>query len=107
MARRPSPSPVAVAIERLGKLAAAGTTPGRMDRAARQVLAEWRAVQEPDIARRWASELHADVLTGLIAAEEQADDADATEPGAVKHMTAVVEALRATRDALAAEMLGS
>ena len=99
-------SPSAAAIERLGKLAGAGTSPARMARATRDTVAAWRASADSDIALRWTAELHADAMAGLAAGEEQADDVDASEPGAAKHAAAVVSALRAMVEALAGEMRG-
>lgn len=104
MARRPAPSPSAVAIQRVAKLASLGTNPGRVHRDTLAIVSEWRAQQEPDIARRWIGELHSNVAAGLASAEARTDEVSASDAGAVKHMQAMVAALRAARDLLAKEL---
>ncbi len=106
MARRPAPSPLEIAIGRLAKLASVGTSPARMQRAARETVGAWRATEDPDIAKRWVETLHAEVAVGLAAAEEKAEDMDAGDAGATQQAKAVVEALRATVTALAAQLAG-
>ncbi|MGI4953259.1 MAG: hypothetical protein ACRYGM_15765 [Janthinobacterium lividum] len=104
MARGPGKSPTALAVERLAKLANAGTSPARIHRDTCAIVGAWRAQQEPDIARRWTGDLHADISTGLASAEEAQDDVDASDAGAVKQARAIVDALRAARDSLEEEL---
>ena len=69
MARRPCPSPLKIAIERLGRLAVIGTSPTRMQRAAREIIGGWKAVEDRDRVKRWVETLHADIAAALYTAE--------------------------------------
>lgn len=100
MARRPPPSAAAIAIERLGKLASVGTGAARVERDARAILAAWEGQHDAETVRQLISETHAEIASGLVAAEEQLDDVDASEAGALKHVQAVVAALRAAEAVL-------
>ena len=95
MTRRVQRSPVELAAERLAKMATDGTPPARMRRATYDTVERWKAEADSDIAGRWTSVLYASVMSELTTAQEEVDDVDASEPGAMKHARAVVRALRA------------
>jgi hypothetical protein len=104
-AARPK-SPTSAAIERLAKLAQAGTAPDRMAREVGAIVATWLADPEVDRGqvRDHVETLHEDLASGAEAAEEQAADVDQSETGAAKQAARTLAALRATRDALGVEL---
>lgn len=93
-------------MTRLAAFAGASTPPGRMMREAEKIIADWRA--EPDLAadvlREWLEIPRDDIAAGVISAEEQAGDVDASDAAAVRQATATVAGLRAVRAAVAAEL---
>jgi hypothetical protein len=113
MTRKPSPSrslpsPVPAALERLARLAAAGTTPDRMVREAQKIIADWRAEPELDGAdlRERLETLRDDLAAGVASAEEQAGDVDQSDKAAARQSTALLKGLQAVHEAVLGEMNG-
>ncbi len=113
MARKPPPSraaaaPVPVALERLARLAAAGTPPDRLVREAQKIIAEWKA--DPDLdagaLRERLETLRDDLAAGVADAAEQAGDVDQSDKAAARQATSTLRGLQAVHDAVVAEMLG-
>ena len=95
-----APNPATKAVERLAKLAMAGTQPLRMVAAMQGTLAEWgREALMPGDLRERMETLLADLDLGIAAAEDYVGEAD-TEQGRAA-ARGQVEALLATREALA------
>lgn len=101
-ASRPPPL---IAIEQLGRLIQAGTAAARVTRATQLIVDGWRTTAGSDAAREWAVTLHADLASGTAEAEEQAGDADRDDVGVMRQAGAVLAALQAARDTVAAEMV--
>ena len=100
-----APNPANKAVERLAKLAMAGTPPLRMVNAMQGTLAEWgREELAPGELRERMETLLADLDLGIAAAEDYVGEAD-TEKGRAAAQ-GQVDALLATREALAAEIEG-
>ena len=98
-------SPATRAVERLAKLAMAGTPALRMVSAMQGTLADWRREDLPPGELRDRMEtLLADLDLGIAAAEDYVGEAD-TEKGRAAAQ-GQVDALQATREALAAEIEG-
>ncbi len=113
MARKPAPSraavaPVPAALERLARLAAAGTVPDRLVREAQKIIAEWKA--DPDLdagtLRERLETLRDDLAAGVADAAEQAGDVDQSDKSAARQATSILRGLQAVRDAVVVEMLG-
>jgi hypothetical protein len=77
--------PVDAAIARLIALAGKGAAPGRMTREMEVIAAEWLAEPECDPLeiRDRLDELREQLTSGVVHAEEQVADLDASEAGAV------------------------
>jgi len=99
------PAPALSAIEQLGRLIQAGTTAARVTRAAQGIACHWRASAGADTARDWIATLHADLVSGAAEAEEQAGNVDRSDAGEARQADATLAAVRAARDALAAELV--
>ncbi len=100
MARRPpsqkptsNPNPVPGALERLAKLAAAGTAPDRMGRETDRLLVEWR--QDLATFTDRLALLRETLEDGVAAAEESAGDVDRDDKAAMRGAEASLKALRA------------
>lgn len=99
MARKPPQSasrtanPVPAALERLAKLAAAGTAPDRMGRETDKLLAEWRT--DPDTFEDRLATLRENLQDGVTTAEESAGDVDRDDKAAARGAEASLKALRA------------
>jgi len=113
VARKPLPSraaasPVPAALERLARLAAAGTTPDRLVREALRIVAEWQADLELDAAalRERLELLRDDLAAGVADAAEQAGDVDQSDKAAARQANSTLRALQAVHDAVAAELRG-
>jgi hypothetical protein len=94
-------APAMIAVERLAKLAVAGTPARRMAAVACQIMAEWRAEpMQPDLLCEHLEALRTEVDNGVAAAEDYVADADERDkPKALIQL----EGLRATQHALKAE----
>ena len=106
MAHKPrTPSPVAAALDRLARLAAAGSAPDRMVREAQNLIADWR--REPDLdasaLRERLEEMRDSLSEGVASAEEAVDDVDTSDKAAAKQAQGSLKALQAVRDAVASE----
>ena len=88
-----SPNPVPAALERLAKLAAAGTAPDRMGRETDKLLADWR--EDPSTFDDRLATLRENLEEGVSAAEESAGDVDRDDKAAVRGAEASLKALRA------------
>ncbi len=113
MARKPPPSraaaaPVPAALERLARLAAAGTVPDRLVREAQKIIAEWKADPGLDAGtlRERLETLRDDLAAGVADAAEQAGDVDQSDKAVARQATSILRGLQAVRDAVVAEMLG-
>ena len=73
----PPRTPAAIAIERLAKMATAGSKPGRMAIAVDNILIEWGAEDMPpaDLRER-IEQLQSDIDDGVTAAEDYLAEAD-------------------------------
>ena len=97
-------TPAVIAIERLAKLAMAGTPANKMVAAARGIVADWRASGiQPSALSDHIAALRSDIDGGVSAAEDYVADADETDRPKARTQ---LEALRATQEALKAEMHG-
>ena len=77
MARPPIATPATIAIQRLAKLAVAGTPVARMVATAQGIILNWSAESLPAHELRERIEtLQADVDGGVLAAEDYVADAD-------------------------------
>ena len=94
------------AMTALSKLAQAGTAPERMRREVGIIAAGWLA--QPEMERERVREqlatMRDELSEGLEAMEEQVSDMDQSEAAAMKQAARTLDALRATRDALAEEL---
>ena len=86
-------NPVPAALERLAKLAAAGTAPDRMGRETDKLLAGWRA-DAATFDDRLAT-LRENLEAGVTAAEESAGDVDRDDKAAMRGAEASLKALKA------------
>lgn len=102
----PAASPVPAALERLARLAAAGSPPDRMVREAQNLIADWRLDPglDPGDLRERLETLRENLDAGVASAEELADDTDASDKAATRQAVGSLKALRAVRDAVIAEM---
>ncbi len=98
MARKPAQTPIRVsnpvpaALERLAKLAAAGTPPDRMAREADKLVLEWRT--DPETVDDRLATLRENLEAGISAAEDSAGDVDRDDKAALKGAEASLKALR-------------
>ena len=96
------------ALERLARLAAAGTTPDRLAREALKIVAEWKA--DPDLEagtlREHLETLRDDLAAGAANAAEQAGDVDQSDKAAARQATSTLHGLQAVHDAVVAELAG-
>ena len=105
---RSRPSPVAVALERLARLAGTGASPDRMVREAQAAIAEWRAEPDldPGVLQERLEAMRDDLAAGAAAAEEQAGDVDQGDKAATRQAAASLKGLQAVHAAVAAELGG-
>ena len=100
--RATKPRPLEAALVRLQALAARGVRPSRMAREVEIIVAEWRA-EEADrsaLIKARLDDLHEQLASGVVDAEEQVSYVDRDEAGAVKQASLTLAALVATRDAV-------
>ncbi|MBE9605833.1 hypothetical protein IAI18_13265 [Acetobacteraceae bacterium H6797] len=107
MATRKQTNPIEVATQRLLQLATRGVQPGRMAREVESIISEWLGGEsDPFAVRERLDELFTLLDAGVADAEEQAADADASEPAFVKQAGQTLAALVASRDAAARARAG-
>ena len=100
--QRAAVRPIDAALMRLQALAARGVRPSRMAREVEIIVAEWQAAEADRSAliRARLDDLHEQLASGVIDAEEQVSYVDRDEAGAVKQASLTLAALVATRDAV-------
>ena len=101
------PTPAALAIEQLGKLANAGAPGERLVATVAEIVAEWqKSGADAEAMREGITTVLSDVDDGVVAAEQFTDEAEADQQRAAARRQ--VAALRALQEALAimAERLG-
>ena len=100
--QRATVRPLDAALMRLQALAARGVRPSRMAREVQIIVAEWQAAEADRSAliKARLDDLHEQLASGVIDAEEQVSYVDRDEAGAVKQASLTLAALVATRDAV-------
>ena len=95
--------PLDAALVRLQTMAARGVQPTRMAREVEIIVGEWlgEADADPADVRIRLDELHEQLVSGVVDAEEQVSYVDPDEAVAVKQAGVTLSALVATRDAVA------
>ncbi len=83
--------PVSAALERLAKLAAAGTAPDRMQRETNKLLDAWR--DDPATFQDRLAVLRENLESGVAAAQDGVDDADRDDKAAMRGAEATLKAL--------------
>ena len=94
--------PLDAALMRLQAMAARGVQPSRMAREVEIIVAEWlgEAGSNPEEVKSRLDELHEQLASGVVDAEEQVSYVDPDEAAAVKQASLTLAALVATRDAV-------
>ena len=100
--QRATVRPLDAALMRLQALAARGVRPSRMAREVEIIVAEWQAAEADwsALIKARLDDLHEQLASGVIDAEEQVSYVDRDEAGAVKQASLTLAALVATRDAV-------
>lgn len=98
--------PLDAALVRLQTMAARGVQPTRMAREVEIIVGEWLGEADADpadvrIRLDELHELHEQLASGVVDAEEQVSYVDPDEAAAVKQAGVTLSALVATRDAVA------
>ena len=101
--RRAAIRPLDAALVRLQTMAARGVQPTRMAREVEIIVGEWlgEADADPADVRIRLDELHEQLASGVVDAEEQVSYVDPDDAAAVKQAGVTLSALVATRDAVA------
>ncbi|MBR0653334.1 hypothetical protein GXW78_27025 [Roseomonas terrae] len=100
--RRAAIRPLDAALVRLQTMAARGVQPTRMAREVEIIVGEWlgEADADPADVKTRLDELHEQLASGVVDAEEQVSYVDPDEAAAVKQAGVTLAALVATRDAV-------
>lgn len=100
--QRAAMRPLDAALVRLQAMAARGVQPTRMAREVEIIVGEWlgEAGADPDEVKTRLDELHEQLASGVVDAEEQVSYVDPDEAAAVKQAGNTLAALVATRDAV-------
>lgn len=100
--QRAAMRPLDAALVRLQAMAARGVQPTRMAREVEIIVSEWlgEAGADPDGVKTRLDELHEQLASGVVDAEEQVSYVDPDEAAAVKQACITLAALVATRDAV-------
>jgi hypothetical protein len=100
--RRAATRPLDAALVRLQTMAARGVQPTRMAREVEIIVGEWlgESDADPGDVRSRLDELHEQLASGVVDAEEQVSYVDPDEAAAVKQAGVTLAALVATRDAV-------
>ena len=100
--QRAAMRPLDAALVRLQALAARGVKPARMAREVEMIVSEWlgEAGADPDEVKTRLDDLHEQLASGVVDAEEQVSYVDPDEAAAVKQAGITLAALVATRDAV-------
>ena len=100
--RRAATRPFDAALVRLQTMAARGVQPTRMAREVELIVGEWlgEADADPADVKARLDELHEQLASGVVDAEEQVSYVDPDEAAAVKQAGVTLAALVATRDAV-------
>lgn len=100
--QRAAMRPLDAALVRLQALAARGVKPTRMAREVEMIVSEWlgEAGADPDEVKTRLDDLHEQLASGVVDAEEQVSYVDPDEAAAVKQAGITLAALVATRDAV-------
>ncbi|MBR0673342.1 hypothetical protein [Neoroseomonas soli] len=100
--RRAATRPLDAALVRLQTMAARGSQPNRMAREVELIVDEWlgEADADPADVKARLDELHEQLASGVVDAEEQVSYVDPDEAAAVKQAGVTLAALVATRDAV-------
>ena len=100
--RRAATRPRDAALMRLQTMATRGVQPTRMAREVELIVGEWlgEADADPGDVRTRLDELHEQLASGVVDAEEQVSYVDPDEAAAVKQAGVTLAALVATRDAV-------
>ena len=101
--QRAAMRPLDAALVRLQTMAARGVQPSRMAREVEIIVGEWlgEADADPADVRIRLDELHEQLASRVVDAEEQVSYVDPDEAAAVKQAGVILSALVATRDAVA------
>lgn len=100
--QRAAMRPLDAALVRLQTMAARGVQPTRMAREVEIIVGEWlgEADADPADVKTQLAELHEQLASGVVDAEEQVSYVDPDEAAAVKQAGVTLAALVATRDAV-------
>ena len=100
--QRAAMRPLDAALVRLQTMAARGVQPTRMAREVEIIVGEWLGEVDADPAdvKTRLDELHEQLASGVVDAEEQVSYVDPDEAAAVKQAGITLAALVATRDAV-------
>ena len=100
--RRAATRPLDAALMRLQTMATRGVQPTRMAREVELIVGEWLGEADADFGdvRTRLDELHEQLASGVVDAEEQVSYVDPDEAAAVKQAGVTLAALVATRDAV-------
>lgn len=100
--QRAAMRPLDAALVRLQALAARGVKPTRMAREVEMIVSEWlgEAGADPDEVKTRLDDLHEQLASGVVDAEEQVSYVDPDEAAAVKQAGITLAALVVTRDAV-------
>ncbi len=100
--RRAATRPLDAALMRLQTMATRGVQPTRMAREVELIVGEWLGEADADTGdvKTRLDELHEQLASGVVDAEEQVSYVDPDEAAAVKQAGITLAALVATRDAV-------
>ena len=100
--QRAAMRPLDAALVRLQAMAARGVQASRMAREVEIIVGEWlgEAGADPGEVKTRLDELHEQLASGVVDAEEQVSYVDPDEAAAVKQAGITLAALIATRDAV-------